>query len=222
MPRGQFDRSARKAQTRARLLEAAAQVYARRGLDGATLDEVAAEAGFTKGAVYAHFGNKENLMLALVEEYLTGQVVEQLSLFTRDRTTWERPLAGSERWMDRLQERPDRFRLFVELWAQAQRDDRLRARLASGLQALRSTFARFASESAADAGIDPPSGVEEQFANVTLALGLGLAMLKLTDPGEVSGKLLGTTLSVLIRTMESSVQAREQFAGSGGDLTSSG
>jgi AcrR family transcriptional regulator len=222
MPRGQFDRSARKAQTRARLLEAAAQVYARRGLDGATLDEVAAEAGFTKGAVYAHFGNKENLMLALVEEYLTGQVVEQLSLFTRDRATWERPLAGSERWMDRLQERPDRFRLFVELWAQAQRDDRLRARLASGLQALRSTFARFASESAADAGIDPPSGVEEQFANVTLALGLGLAMLKLTDPGEVSGKLLGTTLSVLIRTMESSVQAREQFAGLGGDLTSSG
>jgi AcrR family transcriptional regulator len=212
MPRGQFDRSARKADTRARLLEAAARVYARRGLDGATLDEVAAEAGFTKGAVYGHFGNKENLMLALVEEYLTAQVVEQLSLFTRDRATWERPLAGSERWMDRLQERPDRFRLFVELWVQAQRDDRLQERLASGLKVLRATFARFASESAADAGIDTPTGVEEQFANITLALGLGLSMLKLTDQEAVSGELLGATLSVLIRAMESSVQAREQLA----------
>ncbi|HXP28525.1 MAG TPA: TetR/AcrR family transcriptional regulator [Solirubrobacteraceae bacterium] len=117
MPRGEYDRSGRRAQTRARLLEAAAQVYARQGFAGATLDEVAAEAGFTKGAVYGHFGSKENLLLALVEEYLAGQVTEQMALFDRDRATWERPLAGSERWMDRLEERPQRFRLFVELWS---------------------------------------------------------------------------------------------------------
>jgi AcrR family transcriptional regulator len=41
-------------------------VYARRGFGGATLDEVAAEAGFTKGAVYGRFGSKENLLLALM------------------------------------------------------------------------------------------------------------------------------------------------------------
>ena len=63
MPRGQFDRSARKALTRERLLEAAARVYAQHGFGGATLDEVAAEAGLTKGAVYSHFGSKENLLL---------------------------------------------------------------------------------------------------------------------------------------------------------------
>jgi AcrR family transcriptional regulator len=212
MPRGQFDRSARKAQTRARLLEAAARVYAQRGFNGATLDEVAAEAGFTKGAVYGHFGNKETLMLALVEEYLTGQVAHQMALFARDRATWERPLAGSESWMDTLQADPDRFRLFVELWAVAQRDERLRARLAGGLQALRATFAHFASASAADAGLDPPPAVSEQFANVMLGLGVGLSMLKLTEQDAVSSELLGTTLSVLIRAMESSAQSREQFA----------
>ncbi len=102
MPRGQFDRSARKAQTRERLLEAAAQVYARRGFNGATLEEVASEAGFTKGAVYAHFGSKENLLLALMEEHLAGQIAEQLELFDRERVTWERPLAGSARWMEGL------------------------------------------------------------------------------------------------------------------------
>ena len=73
MPRGDFDRSARNAQTRERLLEAAARVYARGGFGGATLDEVAAEAGFTKGAVYGHFGSKENLLVALLDEHLASR-----------------------------------------------------------------------------------------------------------------------------------------------------
>lgn len=212
MPRGQFDRSERRARTRAQLLDAAARVYARRGFDGATLEEVAAEAGFTKGALYGHFGSKENLLLALVEEYLTGQVTEQMDLFDRDRATWERPLAGSHHWMDRLQERPNRFRLFVELWVHAQRDERLAQRLADGLGALRETFARFASESSRDAGFDPAAGVPEQFANIMLGLGIGLSMLKLTTLEDVPGELLGTTLSVLIRATESSAQAQEAFA----------
>ena len=108
MPRGQFDRSARRAETRARLLHAAAEVYALRGFGGATLDQVAAQAGLTKGAVYDHFGSKENLLIALIEEYLAGQLAEQLSLFDENRSTSERPLAGSENWMARLTERPDR------------------------------------------------------------------------------------------------------------------
>ncbi|HEY3829993.1 MAG TPA: TetR/AcrR family transcriptional regulator [Solirubrobacteraceae bacterium] len=212
MPRGEFDRSAQRARTRARLLEAAARVYARRGFAGATLEEVASEAGFTKGAVYAHFGSKENLLLALVEEHLAGQVTEQIALFDRDRATWERPLAGSDRWMESVQENPDRFRLFVELWAYAQRDESLRKRLASGLAVLRATFARFAAESSADAGFDVPAGVPEQFANVMLGLGMGLSMLSLSEPEAVTGGLLGTTLSVLIRATESSGDAQQAFA----------
>jgi AcrR family transcriptional regulator len=212
MPRGDFDRSARKAQTRQRLLEAAARVYARSGFGGATLDQVAAEAGFTKGAVYSHFGSKENLLLALMEEHLASQVSEQVELFDRERTTWERPLAGSDHWIDQLEEDPDPFRLFVELWVYAQRDERLRERLAGGLQALRETFGRFAAQSAEDAGLDPPATATDQFANVMLSMGLGLSMLKLIDPESVSGSLLGAVLSVLIRTTETDAGARELLA----------
>jgi AcrR family transcriptional regulator len=213
VPRGQFDRSARRAQTRARLLQAAAQVYARRGFSGATLDEVAREAGFTKGAVYDHFGSKENLLLALVEEHLAGQMAEQIGLFDRARTTWERPVVGSDHWMARLEEDPDPFRLFVELWIHAQRDERLRRRLAEGLDMLRATFAQFSAASAADAGLESPPQVAEQFANVMLGLGVGLAMLKLTDLPSVPPSLLGAVLSVLIRSLEASPEAREHLAG---------
>jgi hypothetical protein len=81
-----------------------------------------------------------------------------LELFDRDRDTCERPLAGSERWMQMVAEDPDPFfRLFVELWSYAQRDERLRARLADGLGVMRAMFARFGAASAADAGLDVPA-----------------------------------------------------------------
>lgn len=211
MPRGEFDRDARRAQTRERLLQAAADVYSERGFTGATLDEVAAHAGFTKGAVYGHFGSKENLLLALIEEYLGGQISEQNALFDRDRATWERPLAGSEHWMEGIHERPERFRLFVELWVYAQQDQRVRTRLSEGMNALRSTFTRFAAESASDAGFDKRPDVARLFADVMLGLGIGLSMLELTDPGTIPEELLGTTLSVLIRATESSANAQEAF-----------
>jgi AcrR family transcriptional regulator len=57
----------RRQQTRDYLLEAAARVFAERGFHGASLDQVAAEAGFTKGAVYSNFDSKEDLFLALLE-----------------------------------------------------------------------------------------------------------------------------------------------------------
>jgi len=213
MPRGHFDRSARRAETRARLLQAAAEVYALHGFGGATLDQVAAHANMTKGAVYDHFGNKENLLLALMEEYLAGQLASQLALFNRETATSERPLAGSEEWMGRLQENPDSFRLFVELWTHAQRDERLRRHLVGALRTLHAAFTAFAEASAADAGVQPPAETVEQFANVTLGLGVGLAMLKLTDPDTVPDGLLGAVLSILIRTLESDPEAREQLAG---------
>jgi len=59
----------RRQQTREYLLRAAAQVFAEQGFHGASLDEVAALAGFTKGAVYSNFKNKEDLFLALLESH---------------------------------------------------------------------------------------------------------------------------------------------------------
>ena len=50
------------------LLDAAAAVFARQGIEAASLDEVAAEAGFTKGAIYSNFDGKEGLIDALVAD----------------------------------------------------------------------------------------------------------------------------------------------------------
>ncbi len=199
-------------QTRERLLAAAARVYARSGFNGATLDEVAAEAGFTKGAVYGHFGSKENLLVALVDEYLTSQIAEQIALIDRAERSWERPIPGSDLWIAQLRADPDPFRLFVELWVHAQRDPRLRERLAAGLEALRLMFVGFATDSAADGGLPIVPEAIEGCANVSLGLSVGLAMLTLADPDAVAAPLLGTALSIFIRALESSDEERARLA----------
>ena len=53
--------------TRQILLDAAEEVFARKGLTGASLEEIADAAGFTRGAIYSQFGAKEKLFLAVVD-----------------------------------------------------------------------------------------------------------------------------------------------------------
>ncbi|HKW39692.1 MAG TPA: helix-turn-helix domain-containing protein [Gemmatimonadales bacterium] len=62
-------RQRRMAETRAMLLQAGLAVIAERGIELATLDEVAQAAGFTKGAIYGQFPSKSAFLLALFEQY---------------------------------------------------------------------------------------------------------------------------------------------------------
>ncbi|CAH0120452.1 MULTISPECIES: TetR/AcrR family transcriptional regulator [unclassified Paenibacillus] len=65
---------AANADTKTRILEAAARVFAEQGYAGTTLDDVAADAGMTKGAVYWHFAGKSDLYLALCEKSMAQQL----------------------------------------------------------------------------------------------------------------------------------------------------
>src|SRR2546429_7412372 len=62
-------RARRKAETRALLLDAGLRVFAERGIELGSVDEVAQAAGFTKGAIYRQFPSKSAFLLALFEQY---------------------------------------------------------------------------------------------------------------------------------------------------------
>ncbi|HEY5247653.1 MAG TPA: helix-turn-helix domain-containing protein, partial [Dermatophilaceae bacterium] len=68
----------RKAETRQRLLDAAAALFAERGVDAVSIDAVAEAADRTSGALYAHFGSKAGLLNALLESLVneTASVME--------------------------------------------------------------------------------------------------------------------------------------------------
>jgi AcrR family transcriptional regulator len=211
VPRGHFDRSPRKAETRARLLDAAGRVFAARGFAGATLDQVAEEAGYTKGAVYGHFARKEELLLALCEEQLKRTLDAQVDVFRRT-AAGENPQAGADEWMAELRSDPDRFRLFVELWVHAQRDEKLRRAFAERLDELRKTFAGLVEHSVGERGIEAPPGAAEQLANVVIAMSNGMALMKLVDPKSVPDELLGATLTVLVGALIADPEARGRLS----------
>lgn len=60
--------------TRAKLLSAAGHIFARDGFEGSRLEDIAAEAGYTRGAFYANFESKEDLLFALMERLVAERV----------------------------------------------------------------------------------------------------------------------------------------------------
>jgi AcrR family transcriptional regulator len=64
-----WTRQRRVEHTRSLLMDAAEEVFARKGFDAATLDDIADTAGYTRGAIYANFGAKEDLFLAVSDRY---------------------------------------------------------------------------------------------------------------------------------------------------------
>src|SRR6266700_488147 len=71
MPRRRLTREDKRLANRARILQAARNVFAQHGYHGATIGEIAAEAGLSNGAVYYNFANKEDLFIALLEQWRT-------------------------------------------------------------------------------------------------------------------------------------------------------
>jgi len=62
-----WTRERRVEHTRSLLLDAAEELFVRKGFSGAALEDIADAAGYTRGAIYAHFGGKEELFLAVIE-----------------------------------------------------------------------------------------------------------------------------------------------------------
>ncbi|MET0902762.1 MAG: helix-turn-helix domain-containing protein [Acidimicrobiales bacterium] len=75
MPVEKLTPARRRQQTRDALIAAATEVFARRGFEGAALEEIAETAGFTRGAIYKNFDGKEDLFFAVADR-LNEQIIE--------------------------------------------------------------------------------------------------------------------------------------------------
>lgn len=74
MPVEKLTPERRRQLTRDALVEAAGDVFARKGVGGASMEEIAAEAGFSRGAIYSNFGSKEELLLAVIDRFVDRQL----------------------------------------------------------------------------------------------------------------------------------------------------
>jgi AcrR family transcriptional regulator len=166
-------RAESKQQTRAAVLAAAREVFARDGFHGATLERVADEAGFTKGAVYSAFDSKADLFMAVYE----ARVAERTArLEAESPDSFERALHGaSKEWREVLREQRSWSAALMEFWVYASRDPALSERFGAAHRGWRRTVGRLIETAAAAEGRTLPMP-GERLATAVLALGNGLAL----------------------------------------------
>jgi AcrR family transcriptional regulator len=172
-------------------------VFARRGFHGASMEEIAREAGATTGALYSNFAGKEDLFLALFEERIASDMDEYSEIVAAGSTLEDQARGAGDHWMQILRERPNYFPLLIEFWAYAVREPRLRERLAGRFAALRSGSALVASEAAQRAGFPADAEAGEHLGLFINALGNGLALEKLLNPDAVPDALFGEMLALI-------------------------
>ena len=191
-----LSRAEQNDRNRALLLAAARRVFLERGYYAATLDQIADEAGFSKGAVYSRFASKADMFLALLEDRITERAAQNARLAGE--------LAGTGNFaaMLDLAEQAERgapgWRLLVtEFRVHAARDPELNRRYAAlharAVDGVARTFVQVSKEGARDFPVPP-----RQLAELWLTIETGRALEQIANPDAFGGP----GLSVLYRLGE--------------------
>jgi AcrR family transcriptional regulator len=195
-------RSESQAQTRSELLAAAARVFERRGYERASITEIADEAGYSHGAVYSNFAGKEDLFLALYEQWVAQRVAEiETTWSEKDATLAERAREAGDEWMRRLAADPAAFLLRLEFAVRAAHDSDLQEQLATRVGAVPLAIRRLietaAEDEAAALRVSP-----EELALALQALSLGLALEAITNPRSVRPGLNGDLAALVVDALQ--------------------
>src|SRR5438045_663410 len=200
--RPRLDRRTRAARAQARdgreaLLGAARRVVVRRGFRDASMDEIARQAGFSKGAVYWHFAGKEDLFFALLEERLNAPVREMIGLLRSAPPDQDMSAEANQRFVEVLERQRDLLLLDQEYWSLAVRQPALGARYAARQVELRRALGEALQARVSHLGAAIEDVPAEELATAFLALANGLGMERMVDPDAVPDHLLGTVFALV-------------------------
>lgn len=190
--------------TRERLVTTARDLFLRNGYAATSLTDVAEAAGYSKGAVYSNFRNKDYLCLAAIDDIRA----EQLRLLTDsvtgdDRfevrlaafTAWAQAHIGDEAWTT----------LEVEFLTRSRHDEELRREITARVTAVREALARLIDALARELGARPAMPADRA-AMTLLSLGIGLGIQRVADPG-VPTTVLTDTLRLVLDIRPRGVEA---------------
>lgn len=186
-------------QTKERLVATAEKLFLRDGYNATSIDKVAEAAGFSKGAVYSNFANKDDLCLAVLDALHAREVAAIAEAFGKKRTMKGR-LAAFEAWAEKMIGDEGWTRLEMEFAVHARKHQNLMKELATRDRAVREGLAALVAmqRDGQDADLAP-----DVAALALLSLGIGLGFQRMIDP-EISVRVLTDAIRLLIgvRTKE--------------------
>lgn len=185
-----LSRVASRQRTRQALVSAAMAVIARDGYAGASVDAIAAQAGYTVGAVYSNFASKEGLFLAVFERHCEGEVAALQALVDANAGLDGLLRAVTERFAVLDDQQREWWRLWGELWLHGQRHPEAARRLAAVQAKTRTLLAEVLAQHGHRADSETVAHVH--------ALWIGFMMTRLVEPATGDVPAFGRAVRQLV------------------------
>lgn len=184
-------------EVRRRVLEAAEQLYAQRGIDATSIEDVARVAGFTKGAVFSNFATKDELIAAILDERVTARLAEAVRILDTEPGAADLPGEVGRMFAQRLREDDGDSLLVLEYLIRAARDPASGTEFVDRRRAQRDRVSALIEQQAR------LRGVTLRLPAPTLALGLlaltsVIAAERRADPDGVDPDALGDIVAALL------------------------
>jgi AcrR family transcriptional regulator len=186
----------RSEETRAALLRSASRLICELGMHGASIDRIAADAGYTKGAFYAHFASKEDLFLVVLDEHFATELARLDVILAGTAAPVEEARKAAEDFLMHIDADPQWRRVYQEFATHAARHDAFRVEFATRQRGLRTRMAEVFTRWAADLGVKPPVPPAD-VAAMTFFMADGFLLDQIIDP-ELDTALYGKMFEVFM------------------------
>lgn len=196
MSRVAASRAERQAQTRAKLLAVAREMFRCDGYAATSLDKVAEAAGFSKGAVYSNFSGKDELCLAVLDDIHAEQKDGIVAAFSAD-TDIDGRIDAFTHWARKHLGDPAVTALEAEFGAAARHSPYVAKQLRDRRRQITDEIARLLrtviDESGLDVALDP-----DKAAVALLSLGIGVGAMRAFD-SRLDVDIMGETMRTMLR-----------------------
>jgi AcrR family transcriptional regulator len=202
-------RKEKQARTRAKLMRSAAKLFCRQGLDQASVDDIAQDAGFTKGAFYSNFKSKEELFLALLDEKFAEEIERIDASLQTDESPDEAARHAGEQFVRSFRADPEWMRLYMEFISYAARNEAFREELLTRCWAMDARLQEVYRRWHERIGITAPMPLAEITRMVSI-MADGFLIWQQLDPS-LSEELYGEMLAIFMQGL--GAIAQQQAAG---------
>jgi AcrR family transcriptional regulator len=218
MKRTRRTQAERRHETREEILAAASRVFARNGFHGTSLDAVAEGAGFSRGAVYYNFADKEELFLELLDRRCAERARDIREVFGTGgddiAATAEQAQLAAREALDAMIGDPQWRALYLEFLAHAARDRSFRRAFAKRTDDMRAALEEVVVERAALVDEESLGMSPQELAVVIDALGVGLwAHHMLHGPRAVSPDLFSAAVALIVDGVVARARAMAEVGG---------
>ncbi|MEU7277286.1 TetR/AcrR family transcriptional regulator [Streptomyces sp. NPDC045431] len=197
-PKRRLTREETRKQTRDRLLEAAAELFTERGVNGTSVEQIAERAGFSRGAFYGNFGDKNELVRELLLRRTQAELRE-VQAMAADAASFAEVLDRLRAWnRARAEHLPSWLTLRLELLLHAVRNPDLRRPLAEREELARGAIGEGIRQELVRRGVATPPADPASLALIVHALEDGLLIQRLLTPDRISAEVVVDAVELLI------------------------